>query len=252
MNTPVCPITSKPLTQPGATVHPEAWNLIMPWLNQLATYMDAAQDALGKRLRIQDPNSGKPAIPDTTIPINLALLEPLWIIRYNLLTWTSEAARHLHTNVPPTWGTIGAFWKIHRHTLTRWKLAPQAIDELADTYRITLRVIDRKTTTNILGLCPHCQKPAYMPRHAQTLNCYTCSTSFTRSEGRDQAVQAIAYLWLPASQALTATRLITGKEPPSPETLRQWAHRQKIETRPYQGHNLYQPAQIVRHATPKT
>ena len=248
VTTNTCPITGQPLKNPGDTVHPDAWDNIMPWLADLNTYMQALQDALGKKPRIHDPNTGKPAIPDSTVPIALGLLEPAWIIRHDLLTWTNEAAKHIGTSTPATWGTIGAFWKIHRNTLTRWILAPQAIDELEDALRITLRIIDRRPTTSILGLCPNCQQPIYIPKHRKDdLTCQKCQTRFSRAEARTKAIQAIAYKWLPADQALPATELITGQPAPNIETLRTWGKRGKIEVRPYIGRNLYQPIQIARH-----
>lgn len=246
----LCPVTGRVLR--SGFVHEAAWDGVLPFLRELGGFMEALQAAVGGQLRLGVQSGGR-RVAGPGVPLVLGKLEPAWVVRNDVLSWTSRAADWLGAFTPVTWGTVGGFWRVYYRQLCFWPEAMEAIDCLADAYRICVRVIDHPLDKSFIGLCLQCGKPLYLPWHRRcALVCPRCGCEMELADARRKAIESIAYLWLPLDDALLAAGMITGRALPKRKTVQKWGERGLIEVRNYLGKKLYQPKQLgdvmTRHA----
>lgn len=210
-----CPITGKPLTMPGAIIHPDAAQMLTVKTNNLIELVDLYYARLEGR---SAHNEGRAPIGESRAPLSLGILDAC----SNHLDTIEAWAAHILTMVNPSarmrpgdWRMVEAIYQRHvpqrrsgdrKACFTKWEWAPDCItqvDHAINALRLAL---------GVTGPPPPHVDPADM----------------ASVEDREEQRAHLSTLHLPARQAALVIHHMTGKNLPV-STIYWWEQRGKIK-----------------------
>lgn len=227
-----CPITGEPI-QPGETISRTAARQLATTVSDLPTLMADAEYALaGLHTGTTGPSGGA----DGRLPINLATLEDLDVVRDSLDIWAHSLAQWANPALryqPGNWRMVRAIIRTYADQARRWDEAPELCDEVAHCMRLLEHSASPgPTTTRIYaGKCPECGRDLLTQPDEYTVECPDDGTRVDRTEQRDAMRAEAASLYLPRPQARAAAEALTGWPIPD-TTVRSWIRRSRLREYP--------------------
>lgn len=218
----------------GYVIDPSHAYLFIRIADSIEALLPELEAVVHKQIKRERHNELHRHTNSISLPLNPQALTEADEIRDTVYAWLFALAQTEGRRInwyQISWTAAAKYLRARTQHLLRWDESPAMLDELTDACRRAERLIDGPQPHPLVGPCPACNRAVYAPEHAPEPKCRHCGEILDRTERLETMRARASHLWLPHAKAIHLAATITGQRI-KPATLRTWAHRGHVRTRP--------------------